>query len=74
MDKILICNAANYCCQHFVIDNSIITELHFEAICRSLSSKFWRKELYQLYLLKGFYAVEEKDHFQIFTFAIIPKC
>ena len=57
----------------FQLGNSIIMELHFREFSRSLTSKFWRKEFYQLYLLKWFYAVDGKDYFQIFTFAITPN-
>ena len=53
--------------------NSIVMELDFVGSSRSLSLKFARKELYQLHLLKWFYAVDGEDYFQIFTFAITPK-
>ena len=54
------------------LGNSTVTELHFVGSSRSLSLKFVRKEFYQLYLLKWFYAVDG-DYFQMFTFAITPK-
>ena len=54
--------------------NSIVMELYFRGFSRPLSSKFGRKEFYQLYLLlKWFYAVDGEDYFQIFTFTITPK-
>ena len=55
------------------LGNSIVMELHFRGFSRSLSLKFGRKEFYQLYLLKWFYAVDGRDFFKIFIFAITPK-
>ena len=52
--------------------NYIVTELHLVGSSRSLSLKFVRKEFYQLYLLKLFYAVGGEYYFQMFTFAITP--
>ena len=37
-----------------------------------LHLKFVRKDFYQLYPLKWFYAVDG-DYFQMFTFAVTPK-